>query len=94
MLKFSNLVILCVVLYPCYAQDIFPKDWKQFTLAKNFTGKVVLVSESSNGTGRVIAALFSSLGAKVVVTGSEKDKVRQTAKELQQLSPYGLKVSL
>ena len=61
--------------------------------SRNFTGKVVLVTGSSSGIGAETVKLFASLGAKVVVTGRNKTRIKSVAQEAQKLSPYGLKVS-
>ncbi|CAG2107912.1 unnamed protein product [Medioppia subpectinata] len=58
---------------------------------RDFTGKVVLVTGSSSGIGEGIVKLFSALGANVVVTGRNADRVKRVAQEAQQLSPKKLK---
>lgn len=45
-------------------------------------GQVVLVSGGSRGIGRAIAAGFAERGAKVVVTGRERETIEQTAQEI------------
>ncbi|CAG2167303.1 unnamed protein product [Oppiella nova] len=55
-------------------------------------GKVVLVTGSSSGIGEVTAKEFSRLGASVVITGRNATEISRVAKEVQQLSPYKLKV--
>ncbi|CAG2172893.1 unnamed protein product, partial [Oppiella nova] len=71
--------------------DFDVDDYKQVTKFRNFTGKVVVVTGSSEGIGRSIIALFSILGAHVVVTGRNETVVKAVAKEMQHLSPYHLK---
>jgi len=53
---------------------------------------VVLVTGSSSGIGEGIVKLFSLLGAQVVVTGRNVTGIARVAKEVQELSPKGLKV--
>ncbi len=60
--------------------------------SRNFTGKVVLVTGSSSGIGEATVKLFSILGAKVVVTGRNATKIKRVAENVQNLSPYGLRV--
>ena len=72
--------------------DFDVDDYKQVTKSRNFTGKVVVVTGSSEGIGRSIIALFSILGAHVVVTGRNETVVKAVAKEMQHLSPYHLEV--
>jgi short-subunit dehydrogenase involved in D-alanine esterification of teichoic acids len=43
--------------------------------------------------GESVAKLFSSLGAKVVVTGRNRIQLEKVGKEVSQLSPHGLKVN-
>ncbi|XP_054152502.1 3-oxoacyl-[acyl-carrier-protein] reductase FabG-like [Oppia nitens] len=64
-----------------------------FTTKMNFdfTGKVVLTTGSSGGIGAGIAKLFAQLGAYVVITGRNTDKIQSVANECQQLSPKNLK---
>jgi NADP-dependent 3-hydroxy acid dehydrogenase YdfG len=61
--------------------------------SRNFTGKVVLVTGSTSGMGESVAKLFSSLGAKVVVTGRNKIQLEKAGNEVSELSPHGLKVN-
>jgi len=60
--------------------------------SRNFTGKVVLVTGSTSGIGAATVKLFSSLGAKVVVTGRNESNLNSVAEEVAKLSPQGLKV--
>ncbi|RWS01543.1 3-oxoacyl-[acyl-carrier-protein] reductase FabG-like protein, partial [Dinothrombium tinctorium] len=53
--------------------------------------KVVLVTGSSSGIGEAIVTLFSQLGAYVVVTGRNADKVSRVALKCEQLSPFNYK---
>ena len=62
------------------------------TNGRNFTGKVVLVTGSSSGIGEVTTKEFSRLGASVVITGRNATDISRVAQEVQQLSPYKLKV--
>ncbi|XP_054169319.1 17-beta-hydroxysteroid dehydrogenase 14-like [Oppia nitens] len=59
--------------------------------SRDFNGKVVLVSGSSNGIGAQIVKLYSALGASVVVTGRKADEIHKTALVVQELSPKKLK---
>lgn len=86
------LVILFCLLSTSSAQNLSDQDLIDYKTSRNFTGKVVLITESSTAVGRVICALFARLGAQVVVTGKDSVEVRQTAKSVQELSPFGLKV--
>lgn len=55
----------------------------------DFEGKVAFVTGSSRGIGRAIALGFSRMGAKVVVTGRNKEDVQKTASEIEQISGAG-----
>ena len=91
-----NILCMLVFLYlfhVCCGQKISTSQWAQFNSSRNFIGKVVLVTESSHTMGRVINALFARLGAQVVVTGNDSKVVEKTAKEMQEISLFGLKVS-
>jgi len=59
--------------------------------SKNFTDRVVLVTGSSSGIGAAIAKLFSTLGAKVVVTGLKEEEIKHVGREVEALSPHKLK---
>lgn len=54
---------------------------------------MVLISGSSSGIGASAAKLFARRGYKVVVTGSNEDRVKRIAQECDELSPNGYKVS-
>ncbi|GMR50349.1 hypothetical protein PMAYCL1PPCAC_20544, partial [Pristionchus mayeri] len=43
-----------------------------------FSGKVVIITGSSNGIGRATAVLFSKGGAKVTITGRNKEALEET----------------
>ena len=62
-------------------------------LSDEFHGKVVLVTGSSSGIGATTALSFAKLGAKVVVTGRDANKVEEVAQQCQQLSPHNYEVS-
>lgn len=87
---FVIVVILCCEY--CAGQELTEQDYEEFRSARNFTGKVVLVTGSSSGIGRAIVSLFSRLGAQVVITGDDINLVRGRAQEAEELSPKGLKV--
>ena len=90
--------ILCLLVFVCFfnlgnGQDISINQWSEFNTSRNFIGKVVLVTESSHGIGRVVNALFARLGAQVVVSGKNAEEIKKTAKEMREISLFGLKVS-
>ncbi|CAO4378078.1 unnamed protein product [Caenorhabditis nigoni] len=51
------------------------------TIAR-FSGKVVLVTGSSNGIGRATAILFAQEGAKVTITGRNPQRLEDTKQEI------------
>ncbi|XP_053206079.1 3-oxoacyl-[acyl-carrier-protein] reductase FabG-like [Panonychus citri] len=57
----------------------------------NLTGKVALITGSSDGIGAATAILFSSLGAKVAIVGRTQSKLDKVSSECQSKSPNGLK---
>jgi len=59
--------------------------------ARNFTGKVVLITGSNSGIGEQTVKLFAGLGAQTVVTGRNATLVQKVAKEVQEISPTKLK---
>ncbi|MGN7612800.1 3-oxoacyl-[acyl-carrier-protein] reductase [Magnetococcales bacterium HHB-1] len=52
-----------------------------------FKDRVVLVTGSTSGIGRVTARHFAAAGAKVIVTSNETDKLPEALEEMQALSP-------
>ncbi|CAJ0564285.1 unnamed protein product, partial [Mesorhabditis spiculigera] len=50
-------------------------------MAKQFEGKVVLITGSSNGIGRGIAVHFAARGAKVTLTGRSAEALEDAKKE-------------
>jgi short-subunit dehydrogenase involved in D-alanine esterification of teichoic acids len=86
MIKIS--IILFIIFASVSAHDII----NEFKNANNFTGRVVLVTESTSDMGEIIVELFSSLGAKVVVTGSNETRLIKVAEDVTQLLPNGFKV--
>jgi len=74
--------------------DYIPISLGEFHSVKNaldFTGKVALVTGSNSGLGAATVKLFSFLGAKVVVTGRNLTRIKQTADQCKDLSPHGYK---
>jgi NAD(P)-dependent dehydrogenase (short-subunit alcohol dehydrogenase family) len=61
------------------------------TTARDFTGKIVLVTGSSSGIGEEIAIQFAKYGAKVIVTGRGEDKIAAVVEKCNQVSPKKLK---
>jgi NAD(P)-dependent dehydrogenase (short-subunit alcohol dehydrogenase family) len=49
----------------------------------DFSGKAVLVTGASAGIGRGTAVLLSRLGARVVLSGRDEDRLRQTLGEME-----------
>ncbi|XP_054162226.1 uncharacterized oxidoreductase TM_0325-like [Oppia nitens] len=58
---------------------------------RNFNGKVVLITGSSDGIGAVTAVEFFRSGAYVVITGRNLDKLSEVEKVCEKVSPNGLK---
>ncbi|CAG2165948.1 unnamed protein product [Oppiella nova] len=54
-------------------------------------GKVVLITGSSSGIGAQTAVEFARLGAQVVVTGRDAQRVSDVAKQCREVSPKGIK---
>ena len=46
-------------------------------------GKVVLVQGASSGLGKELAMLYGKRGCRMVLTGRNKERLEQTAKEIQ-----------
>ncbi|RWR98548.1 3-oxoacyl-[acyl-carrier-protein] reductase FabG-like protein, partial [Dinothrombium tinctorium] len=57
-------------------------------LCGDLVNKVTLVTGSSSSIGEAIVTLFSRLGAQIVVTGRNIDKVSQVALKCEQLSSF------
>lgn len=55
---------------------------------QRFVGHNVLVSGGSSGIGLAIAKAFLAEGAKVIITGRNKDKLEKTASELNSSNLY------
>ncbi|ULT87629.1 hypothetical protein L3Y34_007057 [Caenorhabditis briggsae] len=51
-------------------------------MSTRFSGKVVLVTGSSNGIGRATAILFAKEGAKVTITGRNAQRLEETKQEI------------
>ncbi len=84
----NKLIFLCILVVSVSADDIYNKVKN----ARNFTGKVVLVTGSTSGLGETTVKLFSSLGARVVITGLNGTRLKKVGEEVTKLSPQGLKV--
>ncbi|CAB04187.1 DeHydrogenases, Short chain [Caenorhabditis elegans] len=48
-----------------------------------FSGKVALITGSSNGIGRAAAILFAQQGAKVTITGRNAERLKETRHEIK-----------
>jgi NADP-dependent 3-hydroxy acid dehydrogenase YdfG len=83
-----NLIFFCILVISVSADDYYNKVKN----AKNFTGKVVLVTGSTSGLGQTTVKLFSSLGARVVITGLNGTRLKRVGEEVTKLSPQRLKV--
>jgi 3-oxoacyl-[acyl-carrier protein] reductase len=59
---------------------------------RTLAGQVALVTGSSRGIGKAIAAKLGRLGAAVCLCGRDADKLESTANELRKLSPEVLAV--
>ncbi|EFP00297.1 hypothetical protein CRE_18866 [Caenorhabditis remanei] len=51
-------------------------------MTTRFTGKVALVTGSSNGIGRATAVLLAQEGAKVTITGRNAERLEETKQEI------------
>ena len=58
------------------------KRWLLLPTEADFEGLKVLVTGGTRGIGRVIAQAFSSVGAHVILTGTNRESVEQAASEL------------
>lgn len=58
--------------------------------SRDFTDKVVIVTGSSGGIGSAAAKKYAQFGAKVVVTGRNQERIRETAKACKCLSTKGI----
>lgn len=77
------LLVFCIV---CSVSCGAPPEFEGVKKSHDFTGKVVLCTGSSSGIGKEVVKLFAYLGANVVVTGSNQDKVAKAAKEVEEVS--------
>ncbi len=59
-----------------YTAKMLPKD--------TLFDKVIIVTGGGSGLGRSMSAYFMQIGAKVVITSRDLDKLKQTAKELEE----------
>jgi NAD(P)-dependent dehydrogenase (short-subunit alcohol dehydrogenase family) len=81
------IIVLCLIFVKVNA-DVYD----EVKNSRNFTGKVVLVTGSTSGIGEATVKLFSSLGAKVVVTGRNETNLKRVGEEVTKLSPHNFKV--
>ncbi|MBD3217083.1 MAG: SDR family NAD(P)-dependent oxidoreductase, partial [candidate division Zixibacteria bacterium] len=61
-------------------------------MSERLKDKVVLVTGSSRGLGKIIAGRFLEEGAKVIITGQKSDELDQAAEELRQASDLFIEV--
>ena len=66
----------------------------QITMAYNFSGKVALVTGSSSGIGRDLVVNLAKLGAQVVVTGRNEDKIKTVVQECLDVSTAKVEVKV
>ncbi|CAG2105537.1 unnamed protein product [Medioppia subpectinata] len=57
----------------------------------DFTGRVALITGSSSGIGAATAILLAKMGAQVVITGRNVNKLENVVKQCAEVSPTGLK---
>lgn len=55
--------------------------------------KVILITGSSAGIGEAIALKFAELGCRVVIHGTNENRIEQVATRCEKLSPKQYKVS-
>lgn len=58
----------------------------------DFADKVVLVTGSSSGIGAATAYEFAKLNCRLVIHGTDPDRIKQVANDCQKLSPRDYKV--
>jgi 2,3-dihydroxy-2,3-dihydro-p-cumate dehydrogenase len=56
------------------------------TKTRSLEGKVAIVTGSSRGIGKTIAITLSKDGAKVLITGTEEERTKQSAEEVAKLA--------
>jgi 3-oxoacyl-[acyl-carrier protein] reductase len=60
----------------------------------NVKDKVVLITGAGSGLGKALAVAAGQLGAKVICTGRRKDKIQQTADEVNKAGGTGTAVEM
>jgi 3-oxoacyl-[acyl-carrier protein] reductase len=60
----------------------------------NLKDKVVLITGAGSGLGKALAVAAGQLGAKVICTGRRKDKIQQTADEVNKAGGTGTAVEM
>ncbi|EDO39789.1 predicted protein [Nematostella vectensis] len=70
--------VFCVVLESCY-RSVFP------VADKEVKGKIVLITGSGRGLGRLLAARFAKLGARLVLWDINEDLNHETAEVVEAL---------
>ncbi|XP_076373012.1 putative short-chain type dehydrogenase/reductase y4vI [Tachypleus tridentatus] len=58
---------------------------------KKLDQKVALITGASSGIGRATAVLFSSLGARLALTGRNQENLTKSSLECETVSPYDIK---
>jgi 3-hydroxybutyrate dehydrogenase len=58
----------------------------------NLDGKVAVITGGGHGIGRIIALRFAAAGASVVVSGTSKEALEQTARDVQERGGHAIAV--
>lgn len=94
-ISFTLIFLQCFYIINGDVDDIpiTPQEYFEVKNAMNFAGKVALITGSTSGIGATTARLFCYLGAKVVITGMNETRLKETVKECKELSPIHNKVT-